>query len=436
MSRSPVSWLFACLFLLPGCNLSPPIYEDPGAAVEDLYVYCDDGTSCAPYEVCVTDGIVWCEGRSCWTDGHTNLSCVRDIGGSSYMPPPHPPDAGGYAWPDAGPPYMPPPMPSSMCSIGLRTPTSYFGQGAGRRMCAFDRMAEGRTYATGWANVICDVGPCTVQIVSATLYVPATDGRVIPISTGIGWTGIYDNFFRSSLPRTTGSPVVGSPNTYHVPRLSEDSVLHLGLTAVSIAGYSEAFVVMEIRTTGDAQVQVGIDYRWNPSDATVLEGAISDWASCNSGGTIRVASRRSSMDCGATLASVDSSPPPPMPMPPPSTSSNFVISLPPYGTAGCTAPITARAWGPSGEFNSSGSTLSFTVPSLGGIWWNMYCGGEAWGSRWGGTGARASSISGLSVRVNGTDRGYDTMICPNPGGSGTYWHMPVTYLDGTSGHCP
>lgn len=346
---------------LPGCNT----WREPGAGGTPVSLdgVCTRFADCTAYEVCVRDGTVWCESRTCLASGRVDLDCVDSINRSSYgtPPPATSPDAGSTP---------PPPPPAGICGR-VAAPPEQVAQAPDRSYCIHHFTRGANVYGFGWANVTADTAGSGVEVLSATLYGVRYDGTVAAVA-GSG-TSIAPQLWYE---RDRRSPWFIGPSTYLGTRTSlptrfenvstNPDMLHFGLMGTDVTAYREVFFVLEVRTWGDAQVQVGVDYDTNttvePGEVRP-DGGKSDWFRCDTGATVRLASRRSDMDCDATLASIWSSPPPPPP--PPTDSREFEVRLGSGFPDPCPSGWVMTVWGatvPDNLVSAPGGTIRSAAP--------------------------------------------------------------------------
>lgn len=162
-------------------------------------------------------------------------------------------------------------------------------------------------FAAGWFQVVADTPHSTVEILSATLYGIREDGSHVALAgTGVGqapvvWAGAYlrTPWFgndASGNDAFTPLPVTAS-STYRATIPTGRTLLHGGPAHADITGYVDTVFIVQVHTTGDARVQIGVDYRpQSPSD-DVNEVALSDWFQSD-GACVRATPRLSAkMNC-------------------------------------------------------------------------------------------------------------------------------------------
>ncbi|MFA6429647.1 MAG: hypothetical protein WCV84_04090 [Patescibacteria group bacterium] len=145
----------------------------------------------------------------------------------------------------------------------------------------------------GWFQVVADRPGATVTIVSATLYGVRADGTLASIAgtnhngQGVAWAGLYQRmpWFGTDAHRPVS---VGNGSIFRA-QVPTDHVLHGGVRHGNLAGFEDAVFVVEATMTGDARMQLGVDYR--PQEGAILpngnpdvnERSLSDWFTTNSG---------------------------------------------------------------------------------------------------------------------------------------------------------
>lgn len=141
----------------------------------------------------------------------------------------------------------------------------------GRRMIDRDAM--------GWIQAIADEPGSTIEIISATLYGVRADGQLEPIAgTGIGQPAIVWAGYWSRSPWFPPGDRHQSIAPFTRTTVDTRSVLHAGASHGDITHYVDAIFIVEARTTGDASIQIGIDFRADENDQQgVNERALSDW---------------------------------------------------------------------------------------------------------------------------------------------------------------
>lgn len=307
----------AALGPLSGCDgFGPPPQTASGSSVP-LDGACTRFADCTAYEVCVRDGTVWCESRTCLASGRVDLDCVDSINRSSYGTPPatSPTDA-GYTLPpptDAVPPY---------CGTVPAPPEQRY-QTPERVSCWFHQVRPGSTrYEFGWLIVVADRPGGTIEIVRANVLGVRYDGTIEPVQgSALGqrpftyagyysrrpWFGVYDTHEDAPLPSS-------EPYRFTVPT---DAVLHVILGGVDVSAYREAYMMVQARTTGDVQFQVGLDYDSNLTVDFIggvaevrPDAGVSDWARCSTGETITLSSPISTAPTFCGYRPIGSAPPP------------------------------------------------------------------------------------------------------------------------------
>ncbi len=127
--------------------------------------------------------------------------------------------------------------------------------------------------AVGWFQAVADTPGSTVRIISSILYGIKPDGSLEVIGGGVDWAGLYsrDPWF----PPGDRHISLGPSDHYIIP--TGRDLIHGGSSHGSLHGYTDAIYVVVVETTGDARVQVGIDYRPRADIPVVRERALSDW---------------------------------------------------------------------------------------------------------------------------------------------------------------
>lgn len=254
----------AAVVLTIGCSETTPKLS---AAVQDLGGQCAGASNCGQFAPCVVGGSIQCSGGRCVAVGaqSVDLTCVESS---------HP----------------------SACGV-VPQPPEQLAQTSGSGDLGFCRWKVGRPSgylsAGGWFVAVADTPGSTVEVLQATVYGIDVNGDLTPLSgSGVGqnpiaWAGIYHRqpwFVPGDIIQkhqvTPGASYVGQVPT-------GTTLLHFGPPRANVSNFDAALVVAKIRTTGDAQVQAGIDY-WPDSstNGTSVEGALGDWVACTTPVTV------------------------------------------------------------------------------------------------------------------------------------------------------
>lgn len=273
-----------------GCGsdtYDPGVNRDTGektvTVVQDLGTNCGALQDCEPYRTCVTSGTVQCQNNRCFGIGMVDLECVIKIHDTTST--------------------VVTPTASTTC--GQVNPpseeTNKFTDHANcGRIASTSQFVAGRS-VKAWVNIVGSVGS-TAKMTSLIIYGVKPDKTLVPVGgtavngTIITWSGLYERgpiwFDPNMSPSTYGRIGDIAPNSdgsYAIPSVPSTSpykvdsyVVHVGGEAVTIAApYVDYVVVGSFRTTGNAQVNVGLDV-WSGSQY-IAELGNSNWYACSTG---------------------------------------------------------------------------------------------------------------------------------------------------------
>ncbi len=270
-SRKRTALLLTLLLLiatgLVGCGNLDDLESDGAPAAAEtrdavLGSSCHSAAECSRFAPCVTGGSIDCLSSLCVASNATrvDLDCAAAHAAAS-------------------------PHDDADCGIAIG-PTQ---QPADLAVCRWKaNRPSNRPYALGWLQAVADEQGSTVTVLEATLYGIRADGSAVAIAgselgnPAITWAGYYDRttWFRSGVHETIDVP--SGTFVHHVP--TGDRLLHFGTNRAEASAFSQAVLVARVQTTGDARVQLGIDYWANATGTAsgdVTEGAVSDWVACD-----------------------------------------------------------------------------------------------------------------------------------------------------------
>ncbi len=219
---------------------------------------CLDDMGCAVYEQCLLDGSVFCGGGACFVNGTANVGCLQDVE----------------------------PSPAS-CGVVAAPPEQAAIDPSDVRCKFVAALGPDAPWGRPMLQATADTLGSTIRIHRLSLYGVLDDGRTVAIAgtdfgeTTITWAEHDDlaTWYRNEAQKEIGLPI--PPDfVFDVP---VDRVLHLGNVGTNASDFVDVFVVGEATTTGDAQIQFGLDFYAPDGVDYAREGGFSDWGACTTG---------------------------------------------------------------------------------------------------------------------------------------------------------
>ncbi len=244
---------------------------------------CSGDAQCAPYLKCVVGGTVGCLNGGCagLNNSSVDFDCVKNTTEKN-----------------------------GTCGQ-VTPPQELLTHDASDAVCSFSegKRANEDQYRA-WLQVTADQPNSTVTIHSLSAYCVHQDGTVSPAGgtikgeQTITWAGHY---WRNTWynPPNQVSVVPAGNTTYVVP--NNPYLLHLG-NGGSAAGCREIVLQATISTTGDAKVELGLDYY--VGNTYGHESSVSGWKACISGKANLMTPRSDKLSCEGDLGASYNPPPP------------------------------------------------------------------------------------------------------------------------------
>lgn len=268
-------WKYAWVCLFPvvfGCGVnSDEATEEPTWSAKSQAAGCDSAgcisdSQCVVFNSCQTGGWIACNNGKCvgYKPDYVNFECVLNASCAGSV---NTGGSGGGA--NCG--YVSPP-PEMLAYDAADANCNFF---AGKQ--------PNEDQFRAWLQVTADKPGSTITVHSLSGYCVQQNNALTPASgTAIGqpaisWAGHYrrDTWYHPTDPVAT---LQGGQMTYEVP--TNPLLLHLG-NGGSAAGCKEIILFAEISTTGDAKVELGLDYY--TGNVYSHESCVSGWKSCSTG---------------------------------------------------------------------------------------------------------------------------------------------------------
>lgn len=295
--RSAPSSSIVCAVLAIGCSdrsLLDDSAKDSNVSWSGETVQtqtCTSDAQCAPYLKCVVGGTVGCYHGGCagFNNQVVDFDCIKGVTESN------------------------PPAPSgTVCGV-VQAPPEQQKYDVVDVSCHFSEgLLAGYNQSRPWLQITADDPKSTVTVYELSGYCIKPDSTVVANSgTAVGkpaitWAGHWyrDTWFRAkdlngnvvhAEDEHKAIPVQGDKTAYAVP--INPLLLHMGHEGWDITGCREIVVKAVISTTGDAKVQVGLNYNVGTDLATSRESGVSDWKSCTSGTVTLTTPRSDTKSC-------------------------------------------------------------------------------------------------------------------------------------------
>ncbi|HWQ99672.1 MAG TPA: hypothetical protein VN397_02380 [Candidatus Methylomirabilis sp.] len=370
--------------------------EDIGWSNDELKTLnCTADINCQPYEACVQGGWVMCDRGHCagFHNDTVDFQCLISV----------------YTESDLGHTLAP-----SICGT-VTAPQEQKNIDPGDVTCHYvPGLAFDAPWVRPWIQLVSDVSGATVHIIAFDLYGLRSDGTTVLLAgtnkgDGTVTWAEYDD--RSTWYRdgSKKQPDLTIPSNMAFSVPTKDLLIHMGNVGANASGYVDVFVVATVSTTGDAKVQIGLDYRKSNFGAWVREGSLSNWVSCNNG-TMSLSTPRlgATMSCDGSLGTLY--------QPPTTTNACASISgvkiTPSSSLLASCSNLIIKTWGAGGTEYASppGQPLTFT-PWTGNAYVTAYCNGTV--HTW--TSGVTNQTAGFSqVCVKGADLTTSSFVCWDP----------------------